>query len=255
MRTPTSTSRTVRLTALLAAPLTVGLVLGGCSTAPDARPVPAASAATSTGSTDAGSVGRLTGGSFDGLVGVVSNGTDVVAYVCDGDTGAGERFAGTLDAAGRAELRSEGGAVLALTVAGTGAGGSFIPAGQTTPIAFTTTAATGDAGVYLADGETDGVRWGAGWVVLADGTQEGAARENGEARKVAPVGERSEVRSRGNRTAPTTAPASPTAAPTRPKPVPELSRKIDAVRQAKRVSSRSLTAEEICARVPTRCTT
>jgi hypothetical protein len=263
MRTPTSRSRTVRLTSLLAAPFIVGLVLGGCATSAAVPPT----AAVSAGQPGVESVGRVTGGSarapFDGLVGVVSNGTDVVAYVCDDQTRVGERFAGVLDPAGRAALRSEGGAALALTVTGTGAEGTFTAAGDTAPIAFTTTAATGEAGVYLADGETDGTVWGAGWVVLADGTQEGAAKENGEPRTVAPL--RSQVREPVTRTvpprtsaptaAPTTSPSpAPTTAPAETTRVTDVQGTVDDPRQVTRLRSEALTEEVFCAHFPARCT-
>jgi hypothetical protein len=122
------------------------------------------------------SVGRLAGSA--GLVAVVSSGDDVTAYVCDGPGGLGERFRGHLDG-DVAELRSPGGATLALRVAGDGATGTFTPAGGS-PQAFTTTASTGDAGFYTAAGKTADGTFAAGWVVLPDGTQTGSARAGGK---------------------------------------------------------------------------
>jgi hypothetical protein len=117
------------------------------------------------------SVGRVDGS--NALIALVADGDQVVAYVCDGDIALGERFRGTL-VDGRGELRSAGGATLVVALSGEAATGTFTPVGGT-PAAFTTTAATADAGLYFADGRSATGPYAVGWVVLADGTQNGTA--------------------------------------------------------------------------------
>jgi hypothetical protein len=226
--------------------LTFGVALAGCSTTAAAEAPPAV---VRVADVETGSVGRLSAPS--GLVGVVANGSEVVAYVCDGELGIGERFAGTLDPTGRAELTSATGAVLTVTIAGTEAEGTFRPTAGAAPIAFTTTAATGEAGVYLADGMAEGVRWGAGWVVLSDGTQDGSARENGVTKTVPAVttGPAKTVPRTVQKITP--APTTPTAKP-KPKPDREELRK-DAAGRAKRITVGSLDPTVVCVRLPSRC--
>ncbi len=130
------------------------------------------------------SVGRVDGS--NALIALVADGDQVVAYVCDGDIALGERFRGTL-VDGRGELRSAGGATLVVALSGEAATGTFTPVGGT-PAAFTTTAATADAGLYFADGRSATGPYAVGWVVLADGTQNGVAAigEKPAVKKAAP---------------------------------------------------------------------
>jgi hypothetical protein len=121
------------------------------------------------------SVGHISGSTA--LVAVVADGDTVSAYVCDGPNGTGERFTGALDADRHADLHSVGGAQLSVDVGAATAQGVFVPAGGQ-PQQFSTEAATSpDAGLFLADGTTPEGAYSAGWVLLNDGTQNGALRE------------------------------------------------------------------------------
>lgn len=195
---------------ILMAPLVAAAALTGCTTAPASPSAPAAAVSTPAAVVPTAgleSVGRLSG--TDALVAVVSDGDEVVAYVCDGPAALGERFFGTLDG-GRAVLRSTGGAELDLTVVEGTATGTFTAAGGT-PVAFTTAPATGDAGLYFADGIEDGVVYGAGWIVLADGTQTGTETRDHRDRRTAPVLDRERVEIvRGTRPPTSSAAAKPT---------------------------------------------
>jgi hypothetical protein len=172
---------------ILMVPLVAAAALTGCTTAPAPPSTPAAAvSAPATAVPTAGleSVGRLPG--TDALVAVVSDGHEVVAYVCDGPAALGERFFGTLEG-GRAALRSAGGAELDVSVVDGTATGTFTAAAAgATPVAFTTAPATGEAGLYFADGIVDGGVYGAGWIVLADGAQTGTETRDRRARRTAP---------------------------------------------------------------------
>ncbi|MDN5932501.1 MAG: hypothetical protein L0I24_15785 [Pseudonocardia sp.] len=226
--------------AALMAPL-VAVVLTGCGAATPpttpaaAVPDPAAAVASVSG---VESVGRVAG--TGALVAVVTDGDRVVAYVCDGPAGLGERFFGTLDG-DRAVLRSDGGAELDLTVARGGASGSFTAAGGT-PTAFTTTAVSGDAGLFLADGIVDGEVLGAGWIVLADGTQTGTETRNRRESRSAPrlEGKAIEI-ARGTRP-PTTTTAPPKDADGQVRPA-----------RARLIDRTALAGARLCAADPARC--
>ncbi|MBW0093391.1 hypothetical protein I4I73_29515 [Pseudonocardia sp. KRD-184] len=228
------------------APL-VAVVLTGCgaatppTTSPAAVPNPAAVPGPAATASVSGveSVGRVTG--TDTLVAVVTDGARVVAYVCDGPAGLGERFFGTLDG-DRAVLRSERGAELGLTVADGGAAGSFTAAGGT-PAAFTTTAVSRDAGLFFADGIVDGQVYGAGWIVLADGTQTGTETRNRRESRLAPRLERKAVEIVGRTRPPTTTAASrPDTGGGRENPA-----------RARLIDRTALAGARLCATDPARC--
>jgi hypothetical protein len=208
-RRPASAARLI-----LMVPLVAAAALTGCTTAPAPPSTPAAAvsapaAAVPTAGLE--SVGRLSG--TDALVAVVSDGDEVVAYVCDGPAALGERFFGILDG-GRAVLRSDGGAELDLTVVDGTATGTFTAAGGI-PVAFTTAPTTGDAGLYFADGIEDGRVYGAGWIVLADGTQTGTETRDRRSRRTAPKLDRDRLEKIRVTRPPTSSAA---AQPTKPRP-------------------------------------
>lgn len=165
--------------AALAAFATV-TVLGGCAEAGEESVGPggAPTAAATVAPEAVEVVGRIPG--TGALVAVVAAGDEVVAYVCNGDT-LGERFFGTRNG-DRAVLRAGDGSTVALTFVGGAVSGRFTRSGGDVPVSFTTEPATGDAGLYLADGVVDGHTYGAGWIVLGDGTQTGTAVRDGETR-------------------------------------------------------------------------
>ncbi|GAA4902184.1 hypothetical protein EV188_10927 [Actinomycetospora succinea] len=120
------------------------------------------------------SVGRVDGSAA--LIAVVAQDDQVVAYVCDGPAGLGERFAGPADG-DHAELRSPRGATLRVDLRDGASQGTFTAAGGV-PQHFATVPATGTAGWYAAQGPTGG-GYTAGWVELGDGTQTGTLRRTG----------------------------------------------------------------------------
>jgi hypothetical protein len=128
-------------------------------------------------------VGRVDGSAA--LVAVIAKEDQVLAYVCDGDTGVGERFAGTMTG-GHAELRSPGGALLSVDLRPGAAEGTFTADGAA-PAHFVTTAATDDeAGYFTAEGPSIGDGFSAGWVELGDGTQTGVQSDGGGHKHRAP---------------------------------------------------------------------
>jgi hypothetical protein len=95
------------------------------------------------------SAGRVEGS--PALVTVLTRGDEVIASVCDGGTGFGERFAGTM-VGGRAVVHSADGAELFVDVADTGATGTFTPAGAPAGLPFRTAPATGTVQGCTASG-------------------------------------------------------------------------------------------------------
>jgi hypothetical protein len=126
-------------------------------------------------------------GEIDGttaLVGLVSDGSRVRAYICDSQTIA-TWFSGTLRD-GQAKLRSrDGRQTLALSVDGNHAQGTLTIAGE--EHTFSADQAEGKAGIYRAGGNTpDGQRLQADWIMLADGTQRGAFQADADQNGVVP---------------------------------------------------------------------
>ncbi len=174
--------------AALASAVVIAFAGAACTAASAADPVPAVP--------QVDSVGRVDGS--NALIALVADADEVVAYVCDGEIALGERFRGTL-VDGRGELRSAGGATLVVALSGDAASGTFTPVGGT-PLAFTTTAAKADAGLYFADGQTAAGPYAAGWVVLADGTQTGTAAAVGARPAVKSAAPRLTLERDGDRT-------------------------------------------------------
>lgn len=109
------------------------------------------------------------------FVAVVAGKANVVAYVCDGRHGLAELFTGRRsDGGGRVALDNRHGARLTATVTATRVTGTFAPAGKGF-LRFEATPAHRPAGFYRARGRVGRASATAGWVVLPDGTQRGAA--------------------------------------------------------------------------------
>ncbi|MCI0397049.1 MAG: hypothetical protein L0322_19195 [Chloroflexi bacterium] len=94
---------------------------------------------------------------------------NVLAYACDNQ--ADSWFRGTV-AGDTIDLTSQDGARLQATLGEETASGTFTPAGGQ-PLTFNATPATGNAGLYRAEGQADGDDHVAGWIVLANGEQRG----------------------------------------------------------------------------------
>ena len=127
----------------------------------------------------AGLTGSWTG-TVDGsgaFIAIASNGTEVMAYVCDGST-ISQWFKGTAGvdavdlASGKVDL-SKGDARLQANLASDQASGSLTLADGTT-YNFLAPRAAGDAGLYRLEESRDGDDWVGGWVVLNDGNLRGA---------------------------------------------------------------------------------
>ena len=121
-------------------------------------------------------VGRVA--DTDAFVAVVMKERDVVAYVCDGSEAGVSLwgwFAGEL-VDDHTTLVSTTGMALLLDGSGATPTGAVIPTHSKggTPLAFTTEPATGNAGLWRAQGIVDDIPVLAGWVVLNDGQQRGA---------------------------------------------------------------------------------
>ncbi|HNC09053.1 MAG TPA: hypothetical protein PLX14_10140 [Anaerolineales bacterium] len=117
-------------------------------------------------------VGRVDG--TDAFIAIASNGSEVLAYICDGQTitqwlhgDAGDKV--DLDT-GNIDISADGNSLLAaLTV--DSASGSITYNGQT--YTFTAERAAGDAGLYRSEETINGENWVGGWVVLNDGQLRG----------------------------------------------------------------------------------
>ena len=118
-------------------------------------------------------IGRIV--ELDAFAGIVVEGQNVLAYVCDGrDTGVGnfaECFSGPI-ADGRANLSSENGAGLSLVFAAERATGRFIwTDGKEFP--FTTVVARGVAGLYRVERVVGDQLIVGGWVVTEESEMRG----------------------------------------------------------------------------------
>ncbi len=122
-------------------------------------------------------VGKVSGS--DAYVAVVAAGKEVLAFVCDGDRLVKRRgtmaewFAGPRSG-NRLELVSENGARLEASLGARRAAGKVTPAKGAT-LTFEARPATGDAGLYRAQGLIEGRDVLAGWIVLGDGTFHGSS--------------------------------------------------------------------------------
>jgi hypothetical protein len=112
-------------------------------------------------------VGKLEGA--DAFIGIASNGEEVMAYICDGQSITqwfkGQAGADKLDlTSGSAKLQAQ------LTV-DTASGSVTLADGQT--FNFTADRAAGDAGLYRLEEKASDESWISGWVVLNDGNLRG----------------------------------------------------------------------------------
>jgi hypothetical protein len=134
------------------------------------------------------SVGRV--GGSDAFIGVVHNGSQVIAYVCDSLFYA-EWFRGDLIEAsgdrGLLEMSSASGAKLSIETssleASAGLEGSTPRGILETPsgvnLDFSTVASTDNSGLFRSDKMVDGRTFTGGWIVLPDGSVRGALVERG----------------------------------------------------------------------------
>ena len=111
----------------------------------------------------------------EAFISVATNGTDILAYVCDGtetDVTIGEWFKGTLS--GKSfELTSKSTAQLGGQIGDDAATGTLTLADGST-FAFSAPLATGDAGLYRKEETENGSDVITGWIVLEDGEIRGA---------------------------------------------------------------------------------
>ena len=114
------------------------------------------------------SVGQVAGG--DLFVGVVLEGADVRAYVCDG-TSIAEWLTGSTSGDQIDAASSFGTALQARRLDGGVMGTITLADGRQLDI--TTERATGTAGLFRTEVTIDGVQYVSGWVVLASGEQRG----------------------------------------------------------------------------------
>jgi hypothetical protein len=154
---------------LIAWGIMVAMVLAGCSSG------------TSTVATEPSIefVGRVSG--LDAFVGIVTRGSDVAAYVCDGAGGTisvADWFTGKITRGGF-DLELDGGRRLTGTInpdavivgiLRTSAGDTFV---------YQAPRARGAARLVRADGTLANVGYTAGWIVLADGEQRGGVQSRG----------------------------------------------------------------------------
>jgi hypothetical protein len=96
----------------------------------------------------------------------------VTVYLCDGEEFS-QWLTGEVDAEGRALLEEEMGAKVALAIEDDGEASGLVQVPGREIESFTTTAATGEAGLYRAEETFDGEKRVAGWIVLNDGRQKG----------------------------------------------------------------------------------
>lgn len=109
------------------------------------------------------------------FVGLVREGNQVIAYVCDAQTVA-EWFRGELQN-DTLNLTSPGGARLQATFEGESATGSFTPTGSAA-LPFTAETATPPAGLFRSDGTVDEGEYVSGLIILPDGQHRGLAALN-----------------------------------------------------------------------------
>ena len=110
------------------------------------------------------------------FMGLVKDGENVLAYVCDSDS-ISRWFRGKVDTAGVFNLVHPSGDTLSGTLIGDKVKAAVAIAGKTLPVdAFVS---QGKAGLYRAQQKLDGVERVAGWIVLSDGRQRGAVQQTG----------------------------------------------------------------------------
>jgi hypothetical protein len=128
---------------------------------------------------DRGHVGRVSG--TDAFIAVVAGGGEAVVYVCDGDAGIAEWFAGPVADEGSFDLTNDGGAgVRAAVVDDRYEGEVTFANGDQRP--FSAVAAEEGAGLYRVMGsEAEAAGVDAGWIVDNDGEQRGSMRVQGVA--------------------------------------------------------------------------
>ena len=125
---------------------------------------------------DSSSQSEVTTGSWagkvegtDAFIGIASNGKEVIAYVCDGQS-ISQWFKGQINS-NSLEL-SANGATLRLDLAVDSASGTVTLADGGS-FNFTADRASGDAGLYRLDESANGEDFVSGWVVLNDGQLRG----------------------------------------------------------------------------------
>lgn len=153
------------LTPLTALALLVAAIAGGGAF--PTRGVLAAPDLSAAAATSGIFVGRVQ--DSNALIGLVTNGDRVVAYVCDNVEA--DWFRGQV-VDGRAVLTAAGGAQLTIDVsAATPSGTLHLQDGR--GLSFTTEVADGMAGLYRAEATVGGAPLVGGWIVLSDGDGRG----------------------------------------------------------------------------------
>jgi hypothetical protein len=150
-------------------------MLLGSATLAGAVPHAAAAPAATNGSF----VGQVDGS--NAFIGIVSNGRNLLAYVCDGDQSgatAADWFHGTTDGT-NVDATTANGAHLVATLAPNGADGYYTDASGVV-YSFHADVAGTDSGLFRGDLNVDGGQWVGGWVVLHDDVR-GALFETGPA--------------------------------------------------------------------------
>ncbi|MFN8380642.1 MAG: hypothetical protein U0V02_01810 [Anaerolineales bacterium] len=118
-------------------------------------------------------------GSIEGtetFIGIASNGSEVMVYVCDGNTLSqwfhGQTGDENVDlSAGTLDLSSEGSNVQAQLTVDSASGKVTLANGET--FTFQAARAAGDAGLYRLEETGNDEQWVSGWVVLNDGQLRG----------------------------------------------------------------------------------
>ncbi len=113
----------------------------------------------------------------DAYIAIASNGTELMAYVCDSQSVAqwfhGEAGKDKLDlVAGTVDLSNETAKLIATLTQDSATGTVTLADGQTHT--FTATKATGDGGLYRSEETVNNEQLVGGWVVLNDGQLRGA---------------------------------------------------------------------------------
>ncbi len=116
----------------------------------------------------------------EAFIAIVTHGDKALAYICDGADVA-EWFRGSVAEDGLLELRSSGGWTLKARLNVSGAAGWFV--GESArPLSFRAVPQSGDAGLYRAEIDIDGVHYIGGWVIDQQGEQRGAVIGGGTPR-------------------------------------------------------------------------
>jgi hypothetical protein len=154
---------------LIALGIMVAIVLAGCS------------ASTSTVATEPSIefVGRVSG--LDAFVGIVTRGSDVAAYVCDGagtTISVADWFTGKVTRGGF-DLALDGGRRLTGTINPDGVIVGILRTSAGDTFVYQAPRASGAARLVRADGTLANVGYTVGWIVLADGEQRGGVQSRG----------------------------------------------------------------------------